>query len=183
YECLVDLAKLMSPIAPFLGEWLYQRLNNVTQREEESVHLAFYPTVEETAINKALEHRMQRARQISSMVLSLRNNIEVNVRQPLARIILPIKDEQERQAIEAVKPIITDEVNVKDIEFVNDDSGIVQKTAKPNFPVLGKRLGAKIKPLAKKVRELDTTQITAYEETGSIEIDLGKDGIIPLENG
>src|SRR5699024_9371527 len=119
YECLVDLAKLMSPIAPFLGEWLYQRLNGVTELDEESVHISFYPTVEETAINKQLEYRMDLAQQISSMVLGLRNKIEINVRQPLGRIILPIESEEKRSAINAVKDIILDEVNVKEIQFVD----------------------------------------------------------------
>ncbi len=180
YECLTDLSKLISPIAPFLGEWLYQQLNKVTGLDEESVHVSFYPTVEETAIDKSLEHRMEMARQISSMVLSLRNRIEINVRQPLRRIILPIKDQEERQAIESVKDIILDEVNVKEIQFVDDDSGIVHKSAKPNFPVLGKKLGKKMKAVAHKVKELTTSQITEYEKAGSIELDLGDDGVIHL---
>ncbi|GAA5522357.1 isoleucine--tRNA ligase [Aliifodinibius salicampi] len=180
YECLVDLAKLISPIAPYLGEWLYQRLNEVTGYDEESVHISFYPTVEETAIDKQLEHRMDLARQISSMVLSLRNKIEINVRQPLERIILPIDDEDERQAVESVKEIILDEVNVKGIEFVDDDSGIVHKSAKPNYPKLGSKLGSKMKPVAAKVDALSDEQITEYEETGSIELDLGDDGIVQL---
>ncbi len=183
YECLVDLAKLMSPIAPYMGEWLYHRLNEVTQCDEESVHLSFYPTVEETAVDKSLEHRMKRARQISSMVLSLRNNIEINVRQPLARIILPIKDEEERDAIESIEEIILDEVNVKKIEFVADDSGIVKKSASPNFPVLGKRLGSKMKSLTPRVKQLTTEQITEYEKSGSMEIDLDDNGIIQLSDG
>jgi isoleucyl-tRNA synthetase len=180
YECLVDLAKLISPIAPFLGEWLYQRLNQVTEADEESVHISFYPTVEETAIDKSLEHRMQLARQISSMVLSLRNKLEINVRQPLARIILPIDNEEDRQAIESVKEIILDEVNVKEVQFVDDDSGIVHKSAKPNYPLLGEKLGSKMKPVASKVSELTTEEITEYERTGSIELDLGDDGIVQL---
>lgn len=180
YECLVDLAKLMSPIAPFLGEWLYQRLNQVTEADEESVHISFYPTVEETAIDKSLEHRMQLARQISSMVLSLRNKLEINVRQPLARIILPIDKEEDRQAIKSIEEIILDEVNVKEIQFVDDDSGIVRKSAKPNYPLLGEKLGSKMKPVASKVSELTTEEITEYERTGTIELDLGEDGIVQL---
>ncbi|WP_372639024.1 isoleucine--tRNA ligase [Fodinibius sp.] len=180
YECLVDLAKLISPIAPFLGEWLYQRLNSVTEQDEESVHISFYPTVEETAIDKQLEHRMELAQQISSMVLSLRNKIEINVRQPLERIILPIEGESERQAVEAVKDIILDEVNVKAIQFVDDDSGIVHKTAKPNYAKLGSRLGPKMKPVAAKVNELTTEEISEFEETGSIELDLGEEGTVQL---
>ncbi|WP_445665339.1 isoleucine--tRNA ligase [Fodinibius sp. AD559] len=180
YECLVDLAKLISPIAPFLGEWLYQRLNEVTEADEESVHISFYPTVEETAIDKQLEHRMELARHISSMVLSLRNKLELNVRQPLSRIILPIDKEEDRQAIESVKEIILDEVNVKEVQFVDDDSGIVHKSAKPNYPKLGSKLGSKMKPVASKVADLTTEEITEYEETGSIELDLGEQGIVQL---
>jgi len=180
YECLVDLSKLISPIAPFLGEWLYQRLNEVTEVDEESVHISFYPTVEETAIDKQLEHRMELARHISSMVLSLRNKLELNVRQPLSRIILPVEKEEDRQAIESVKEIILDEVNVKKVQFVDDDSGIVHKSAKPNYPKLGSKLGSKMKPVASKVDELTTEEITEYEETGSIELDLGEQGIVQL---
>ena len=180
YECLTDLSKLISPIAPFLGEWLFQKLNDVTDKDEESVHISFYPTVEETAIDKPLEYRMELARQISSMVLSLRNKIEINVRQPLSRIILPVDDEEERQAIESMEDIILDEVNVKDIEFVDDDSGIVRKSAKPNYPVLGKKLGDKMKPVAAKIRDLTTEEITEYENTGSIELDLGEQGTVKL---
>jgi isoleucyl-tRNA synthetase len=171
YECLVNLAKLISPIAPYLGEWLYQRLNEVTKQDETSVHLSFYPTVEETAIDKQLERRMEMARTISSIVLRVRNQIDVNVRQPLSRIILPINKE-ERPMVEAVKDIILDEVNVKDIEFVDDDSGIVSKTAKPNFPVLGKRLGKQMKPVASKISELTNDEISRFETKGAIELTL-----------
>jgi isoleucyl-tRNA synthetase len=171
---------LISPIAPFLGEWLYQRLNEVTEADEESVHISFYPTVEETAIDKQLEHRMELARHVSSMVLSLRNKLELNVRQPLSRIILPVEKEEDRQAIESVKEIILDEVNVKEVQFVDDDSGIVHKSAKPNYPKLGSKLGSKMKPVASKVAELTTEEITEYEETGSIELDLGEQGIVQL---
>lgn len=172
YECLSNLSKLISPIAPFVGEWLYQKLNEVTRQEEESVHLAFFPTVEETAINKALEHKMEMARLISYIVLRVRNQIEINVRQPLARIILPIKDATERQAIESVRDIILEEVNVKDIQFVDDDSGIVHKSAKPNYPVLGKRLGPKMKAVAAKVGQLSTEEITEFEKNGWIDLDI-----------
>ena len=180
YECLLDLSKLISPIAPYLGEWLYRQLNEVTGQEEESVHVAFYPTVEETAINKALEHKMEMARRISSMVLRIRNKIQINVRQPLSKIILPINDEDERQAIESIKDIILDEVNVKDIQFVDDDSGIVNKTAKPNFAALGKKLGKKMKKVTPRVKNLSTKEITEFESSGTLELDLGSDGIVRL---
>jgi len=171
FECLLSLAKIMSPIAPFTGEWLYQRLNEVSEQDEESVHISFYPTVEETAIDKQLERRMDVARIISSMVLRVRNQIDVNVRQPLSKIILPMGEEQ-RSVVEAVKDIILDEVNVKEIEYVDDDSGIVSKTAKPNFPVLGKRLGKKMKAVAAKVGQLGTEEISQFEEEGVLELTL-----------
>lgn len=172
YECLKNMSRMMSPIAPFMGEWIYQRLNEVSKLDEDSVHLSYFPTVEETAIFKGLEHKMDMARLISSIVLRIRNQIDVNVRQPLARIILPIKDEVERQAILSVKDIILEEVNVKDVQFVDDDSGIVHKTAKPNYPLLGKRLGPKMKLVAGKVNQFDTETITNFERQGFIEITL-----------
>ena len=171
YECLVSLAKLISPTAPFFGEWLYQQLNDVTGQDEISVHLSFYPTVEETAIDKQLERKMQVARTVSSIVLRIRNQIDINVRQPLSKIILPLNKE-DRSMVESVKHIILDEVNVKDIRFVEDDSGIVSKSAKPNYPVLGKKLGKKMKPVAKKVNSLTTDDITDFEEKGYIDIDM-----------
>lgn len=182
YECLLNLSKLISPIAPFMGEWLYQNLNKVSGLEEESVHLSFFPTVEETAIYKSLELKMDRARLISSIVLRIRNQIEMNVRQPLARIILPIKDETERKAIESIKHIILDEVNVKKIEFVDDDSGIVHKSAKANFPVLGKKLGPKMKAVAQKVGQLSTEEISSFEKNGFINLDLGDNDVVKIES-
>lgn len=181
YECLKSMSQLISPIAPFVGEWLYQRLNEVSKLDEESVHLSFFPTVEETAIFKNLEHKMDMARLISSIVLRIRNQIDINVRQPLSRIILPIKDEGERQAILSVKDIILEEVNVKDIQFVDDDSGIVHKSAKPNYPVLGKRLGPKMKAVASKVGQLSTDEITNFEQQGFIDIGLEDGETIRLD--
>lgn len=171
YECLLSLSKMISPIAPFMGEWLFQRLNEVAKKDEESVHISFYPAVEETAIDKQLERRMDVARIISSVVLRIRNQIEVNVRQPLARIILPI-DKEEQSVVESVKDIILDEVNVKEVEYVKDESGIVSKSAKPNFPVLGKRLGSKMKAVAAKINSLGNEEITKFEQDGVIELTL-----------
>ena len=183
YECLLSMSQLMSPIAPFISEWLYQRLINTMPAYEESVHLSFFPTVEETAILPALEHKMERARLISAIVLRIRNQIDLNVRQPLARIILPIKDEVERDAILSVQHIILEEVNVKEIQFVDDDSGIVNKSAKPNYPLLGKKLGPNMKAVASQVQLFSTEQITEYERLGRIIVRLD-DGtqIVLVEN-
>jgi len=167
YECLLSLAKIMSPIAPFMGEWLFQRLNEVTGKDEKSVHLSFYPTVEETAIDRQLERRMEIARTVSSVVLRLRNQIDVNVRQPLSKIILPM-DEESQSFVEAVKDIILEEVNVKEIQFVDDDSDIVDKSAKPNFPKLGKRLGKRMKEVSAKIGGLSKEEISNFEQSGSV---------------
>jgi len=171
HECLLDLAKIMSPIAPYFGEWLYRNLNEVKEQEAESVHLSFYPTVEETSIVRELEHRMEIARIISSTVLRIRNQIDVNVRQPLARIILPLRDE-EREVVSSVEEIILDEVNVKAIEFVDDDSAIVSKSAKPNYPVLGKKLGKRMKSAAAKISKLQTEEIGLFEKEGYLDLNL-----------
>ncbi len=181
FDCLMSLSKLMSPIAPYMGEWLYKNLSEVARQDEDSVHISFYPTVEETAIDKTLEKRMNVARIISSVVLRVRNQIDVNVRQPLAKIILPI-DEDDRAVVEAVKDIILDEVNVKQIEYADDDSGIVSKTAKPNFPLLGKRLGKKMKAVAAKIRDLDTEEITKFEDQGVIEFEMDDDETVRISS-
>ena len=172
HQCLLSMSQLMSPIAPFLSEWMYQRLTNDLVGFEESVHLSFFPTVEETAIIPALEHKMERARLISAIVLRIRNQIDLNVRQPLARIILPIKDEVERDAILSVQHIILEEVNVKEIQFVDDDSGIVHKTAKPNYPLLGKKLGPNMKAVASQVQSFSTEQISDFERLGQVTVRL-----------
>ena len=172
HQCLLSMSQLMSPIAPFLSEWMYQHLTNEVPGYEESVHLSFFPTVEETAIIPALEHKMERARLISAIVLRIRNQIDLNVRQPLARIILPIKDEVERDAILSVQHIILEEVNVKEIQFVDDDSGIVHKTAKPNYPLLGKKLGPNMKAVASQVQSFSTEQISEFERLGQVTVRL-----------
>lgn len=170
YECLLAVSKLMSPVAPFLGEWLFQRLTAVVGGEEKSVHLAYFPAVEETSIDPALEYRMELARRITSVVLRIRNKVGINVRQPLPRIILPMARKQDRAAVEAVRDIVLDEVNVKAIDFVNDDSGIVHKNGKPNFPVLGKKAGRHMKALAAAIAALDSAALTAFETEGSLAV-------------
>jgi len=181
FECLMNVSKLISPVAPFMGEWLFQRLNSVVGRDEESVHISFYPTVEETAINKSLEYKMEMARLITSITLRIRNKVNINVRQPLSRIILPFNDLEDRQAIDSVRDIILEEVNFKSIEYVDDDSGIVHKSAKPNFPVLGRKIGGLMKDTAQKVQELTSEEITRFEKNGSLSITLNNGEIVTLE--
>ncbi len=173
YECLVTVAKLMSPIAPFFAEWLYRALNEATGRESAlSVHLAAFPTVEAAARDEALEHRMDLARTISSVVLSLRNAAGVNVRQPLPRILVVTGVGVEREAIEAVAEIIRDEVNVKQIAYVEGTSDVVRRSARPNFKALGRRLGPLMKAVHARVRALSDEEIERYLTEGRLVLDV-----------
>ena len=173
YECLLATAKLMSPIAPFFGEWLYRALTEPLGTEaEESVHLADFPTVEVTARDEALERRMGLAQTISSVVLALRNQVEINVRQPLPRILVVTGTDVNENDVEQVRDIILDEVNVKTVEFVDHSSEVVQRSAKPNFSRLGPRLGALMKPVNQAVRQLDDDAINTYLETGSLTLEV-----------
>jgi isoleucyl-tRNA synthetase len=171
-ECLLSLAKLMSPIAPFFSEFLFQRIHEVIPQPQSSVHTSFFPTVNETAIDPVLERRMELARVISSLVLRIRNKVGINVRQPLGGIILPVQDREERQTIESVSEIILDEVNVKKLSFVEDESGIVIKTAKPVFPVLGKKLGKRMKAASAAISSFGNAEIGLLEKQGFLDLSI-----------
>ncbi|MEL6389207.1 MAG: isoleucine--tRNA ligase [Bacteroidota bacterium] len=167
YECLITIAKLMAPIAPFFGDWLYRNLNEVTGLESSaSVHLANMPTQNTKAINAELEERMRYAQRISSLVLSLRKKERIRVRQPLQKILLPILDDRFQQQVESVKDLILSEVNVKEIEYITDTSGVINKRIKPNFKTLGRKLGKNMKAAAKQISEMDQTAISHIEKTG-----------------
>ncbi|MGI9175090.1 MAG: isoleucine--tRNA ligase [Rhodothermales bacterium] len=169
YESLIGTAKLMAPVAPFFSEWLYQALNEVTEREEAiSVHLAGFPDVEEDALDLDLERRMGLARTISSIVLALRNDEGINVRQPLPRILVVTGPDVREADVEAVKEIILDEVNVKSIEYVSGASDVVKRSAKPNFKRLGRRLGKQMKAVNAAVRDLDSDAIDRYLGEGGL---------------
>ncbi len=178
YQCLVTLCKLIAPFSPFISDSIYRSLNSVTGKESyESVHLAFFPAVEETAVDADLELRMKKAQIISSLVRTMREKASIKVRQPLKRILLPIWDPKDRREIEKVRSIILDEVNVHDIEYVDDDSGIVNKKAKPNFKVLGPRFGKQVNPVANKIRELGTKEVSELELKGTLAIEVNNETI------
>jgi isoleucyl-tRNA synthetase len=169
YECLVDVSKMMSPVAPFYSDWLFRTLTGTSDREEhESVHLAYFPDMNEKEIDADLERRMGLARTITSIVLSLRNRSEINVRQPLPRIIVVTGAGVDQDDVEAVRGIILDEVNVKEIEYLSGASGIVKRSAKPNFKRLGRRLGGLMKAVNRSVRQLDDEAIGRYLSDGAI---------------
>ncbi len=171
YTCLTTVAKLMSPIAPFFADSLYNDLNKVSGKETfESVHLADFPTTEAALVNKGLEERMQMAQDISSLVLSLRKKVGINVRQPLSKILLPILDKSFKQQVEQVKDLILSETNIKDIEYITDAAGFITKKVKPNFKALGAKVGKDMKAVAEAITNFGQDEITKLETEGSISV-------------
>ena len=174
YEALVTVLKMAAPFAPFIAEEVFRNLNAVTGREaEESVHLALLPAPDEAAIDRVLERRMERAERIVMLVRAMRMKSNLKVRQPLRRIMVPIADDQERSEVEQVAGIICDEVNVKEIEFVTDDSGIVRKKAKANFKSIGPRFGKTVQAVAARIREMTAVEIAVLERDGSVTLPAG----------
>ncbi|MDB5087726.1 MAG: isoleucine-tRNA ligase [Mucilaginibacter sp.] len=169
YTCLTTIAKLMSPIAPFFAERLYTDLNSITQKEEfESVHLAYFPEYHTDLVNAALEERMQMAQDISSLVLSLRKKVSINVRQPLSKILLPILDKKFKGQIEQVKDLILSETNIKGIEYITDTAGFIKKKIKPNFKALGAKVGKDMKIVAEAIGNLSQDDIAKLENDGDL---------------
>ena len=173
YECLEAVSRLMSPIAPFFGEWLFQALHDSDAMPAgDSVHLADFPAPVDARHDEALEHRMGLARTISSVVLSLRNEAEINVRQPLGRLLVVTGTGVTEDVVEQVRDIILDEVNVKAIEYVDGSSAVVERSATPNFSRLGPRLGPLMQPVNQAVRALDDDAIGRYLDQGYLELDV-----------
>lgn len=167
YTCLETLARLMAPIAPFFSERLFGDLNAVTNRlDVQSVHHAAFPEVHDELIDKSLEERMQLAQKICSMGLSLRKKSNLRVRQPLAKIVLPVHDDNFRQQIERVKHLICNELNIKDVEFLAADNSLLVKSIKPNFKTLGPRYGKIMKSIAAAVTSFSQEQINELESAG-----------------
>ena len=176
YECLLSVAKMMAPVAPFYADRLYQDLNGITKREAAtSVHLALYPTSNVEVINPALEQKMQRAQKITSLVLSLRKREKIKVRQPLQRIMIPVLDAEEREQVEAVSALIAAEVNVKEVELLDDTSSILVKEIKPNFKTLGPRFGKDMKLVAQAIQNFNEAQIQALEKEGSLALEINNE--------
>ena len=176
YQCLETLSKLMAPLAPFFSDFLYQSLNEATRIEKyPSVHLAFFPTVVESVIDSDLEQRVDYAQRICSLVHSLRRRDSIRVRQPLQKILLPVLDEQFQKQVESVKSLILIEVNVKELEYISDVSGLLTKQAKPNFKTLGRRLGKHMKAAKVAITGMSQQDILELERNNSFQLDL--DGV------
>ena len=174
YTCLETVAKLMAPIAPFYADRLYMDLIAVTGRDQVvSVHLAKFPVADENLINAELEARMQMAQDVTSMVLALRRKVNIKVRQPLQCIMIPVVDEAQKQHIEAVKDLIMNEVNVKEIKFVDGAAGVLVKKVKCDFKKLGPKFGKQMKAVAAAVAGMSQEAIAELEKNGSYTFQLG----------
>lgn len=177
YQSLKTVAMLMAPIAPFYADMLYRDLTG----SDTSVHLAAYPKADETAIDSKLEKRMAIAQQITSMVLSLRRKKNLKVKQPLTAIMIPVLDEAQKQDIEAVADLIMSEVNVKGINYVGGDAGILVKRIKPDFKKLGPKFGKNMKAAAQALTSLEQSQIAQFEKDGKIALTLnGEEAVVEL---
>ena len=179
YTCLLNVAKLMAPVAPFFADRLYKDLTQATKTEKfESVHLAEFPKFDEAIVDKSLEAKMAKAQTICSLVLSLRKKQMIKVRQPLEKIMIPVLSEQEQEEILAVADLIKSEVNVKQLELIDDASGVIVKQIKPNFKVLGPRFGKDMKLIAAEISKFGQEEIQQIERTGSITVAINGKSII-----
>lgn len=171
YTCLLTVSKLGAPIAPFFMDQLYRDLTQATHSKEfESVHLAKFPDLVENFVDKKLERKMQKAQTISSLVLSLRKKEMIKVRQPLQRVMIPVLDANQREEIEAIADLIKAEVNVKEIELLDDASGILVKQIKPNFKALGPRFGKDMGLISKEIQSFTPEQINELDRNGELTI-------------
>ena len=182
FECLNTLSQLMSPIAPFFADWLYQNLNDVSG-DVNSVHLTNYPKVNLSIIDISLEKRMEMAQKISSMILSIRKKENLRVRQPLQKIRIPILDNEFRTHVEAVKDIILAEVNVKELEFVTEEEAHIVKNLKLNFKTLGKKCGKHMKTVQAYANDHGDVIIAGIEKTGQFKMNVeGEQILLELED-
>lgn len=180
YTCLETVAKLMAPIAPFYADQLFCDLISATGREKvASVHLSEFPVCNEALIDKNLEERMQMAQDVSSMVLALRRKVNIKVRQPLQTIMVPVVDAHQQESLEAVKTLILNEVNVKELKFVDNAAGILVKKIKPDFKKLGPRYGKIMKTLAAAIQTMSQDEINAFEKAGTFTLTVeGQEAVI-----
>ena len=175
YTCLETIAILSAPIAPFYMEKLFGDLNKVTGRHSGSVHLADFPKADEKLIDNELEERMELAQQISSMVLGLRRKVQLRVRQPLSKLIIPILNDHMIRQLDAVKNIILSEVNVKEIEYITDTTGVLVKKIKPNFKTLGPKYGKYMKQISTLIAAMEQSDI--FEKNGRYQLNIGTESI------
>ena len=178
YTCLIEVAKLSAPIAPFFMDRLYKDLTQTTGKDQNpSVHLSDFPKYNAELVNKALESKMQKAQIISSLVLSLRQKEKIKVRQPLQKIMIPVLNQSQREEILAVSDLIKSEVNVKEIEILDQDNSILVKKIKPNFKVLGPRFGKDMKTIAQVISSFNQDQISKIDREKEITVEINNKSV------
>ena len=184
YKCLVTISQLMAPIAPFYADRLYLDLTSVGDEEKnDSVHLTDFPVIEESLIDEQLENQMYLAQTVSSIVLALRRKVNIKVRQPLSKIMIPVVDENQKNNLRSVEQLILNEVNVKELAYVDSTSEILVKRAKPDFKKLGPKYGKIMKPLAVKIQEFENKDIQELENNGSYTLQMeGQEVVIGLDD-
>jgi isoleucyl-tRNA synthetase len=179
YECLEQLSLMMAPISPFFADWMFNNLNKITNRvNSESAHLSKYPIVNDSYIDTELEARMELAQLSSSLVLSIRKKVNIKVRQPLQKLMIPVLDARIESRLRLVEDLIKNEVNVKEIEYITETEGVIKKKAKANFKTLGAKLGGKMKAAAALINNLDQQQIASMEREQSLTLMVDGEQII-----
>jgi isoleucyl-tRNA synthetase len=180
YECLETITRLMAPIAPFFCDQVFRNLNGITKRHNvTSIHHVDFPKADVSKMDIALEERMQMAQDICSLVLSVRKKVNIKVRQPLQKILIPVLDPKQKAAIEQMEELILAEVNVKEINYITETEGVISKKLKPNFKLLGAKLGTKMKQASAVITALSQAQITQLEKEGILNLDIEGE-IVPL---
>lgn len=179
YECLETISRLMAPISPFFSDWLFVNLNEVTGRiKAASVHHADFPTADAGFIDLPLEERMQLAQDASSLILSLRKKVNIKVRQPLQKVLIPVLNPDMKHQLEKVEDLVKAEVNIKQLQYLDGTDGFIKKKIKPNFIALGKKLGAKMKAVSTALTQFSQEDIAKLEKEGNITLFIDKEPII-----
>ena len=179
YECIETVVRLIAPISPFFSDALFQNLNNVTGRfNAQSVHLTDFPKENNAVIDTRLEERMHLAQDASSLILSIRKKVNIKVRQPLQKVLIPVLNGEMKDQLLKVEDLIKSEVNVKEIEYLSETKGFINKKIKPNFISLGKKLGAKMKAVAAAVGNLSQEEISSFEARGNFTLHINGEPLI-----
>lgn len=183
YECMDALMRMIAPIAPFFSETIFNELNKVTQKiHTSSVHHSAFPLSDSARIDESLEERMSLAQDVSSLVLSIRKKVNIKVRQPLQKVLIPILDESMKEQLLKVEELVKSEVNVKEIDYLSPDNTFIKKSVKPDFKILGKKLGPNMKLVADALTKLAQEEITHLERNGTIQLNIGNQLIEVLLN-
>jgi isoleucyl-tRNA synthetase len=179
YECLETITRLIAPISPFFSDNIFQNLNAVTARfTAESVHHVDFPIASETVIDESLEERMQLAQDASSLILSLRKKVNIKVRQPLQKVLIPVLSSSMKEQLQKIEDLIKAEVNIKEIEYLNPDNTFISKKIKPNFVALGKKLGPKMKAVSAALAKFTQEDIARLEKEGQYNLSIDSEPVI-----